>query len=113
MRSLKVITLALLLCTTIVACREPVGDNEDQGKTVAQQATRVSVQVIREQQAKPDSIQKIALVPLLSDNADKPKLISTRDDIFLNFASCIYTISYQPRTDHEVRWKGNKCVEPH
>jgi hypothetical protein len=42
---------------------------------------------------------------------DRPALLSLRDEIFENSSSCVFTIRYQPRTSHEVRWRGNECGE--
>jgi hypothetical protein len=41
----------------------------------------------------------------------KPAIIASRDEMFRGAPSCIYTISPQERTDHEVRWTGNRCSD--
>ncbi len=101
-------TMVALFSNLAAACSKPDTTNYNQNNADAPQSEVAAFEPAIEETEKPKVSQEIATPP---EQSGKPKVLSSRDEVYQDAPSCIYTISYQPRTDHEVRWKGNKCSD--
>jgi hypothetical protein len=104
------IIVAALISTTAISCSDPAATGVNAPAKSTSKAEIVEAEPQAEPEAKLDSAEKMAPLPVKTETQG-PKVISFRDEMFRDAPSCIYTISYQPKTDHEVRWKGNSCAD--
>jgi hypothetical protein len=100
MRALSAPMLSVALFTLVAGCG-------DAGDTQAAEAERPVVAAPATSPAKPAE----AAAASTETVAPAPTSPASRDEMFRGAPSCIYTISYQERTDHEIRWKGNRCSD--
>jgi hypothetical protein len=110
METITNIIVAALISTMTISCSEPAATSANSPAKSASKAEIVKAEPQAEPEAKRGTDEKMA-PPAIKTDKQGPKVISFRDEMFRDAPSCIYTISYQPRTDHEVRWKGNSCAD--
>jgi hypothetical protein len=104
------IIVAALISKMTINCSEPTTKSANSPAKIKSKAEIVKADPQAEPEAKRSIDDKIAPLAIKTEKQG-PKVISFRDEMFRDAPSSIYTISYQPRTDHEVRWKGNSCAD--
>jgi hypothetical protein len=110
-RSVLTIVVAALLFATTAACREPDAQANGSDSGPAKQTELVATKPTKSPAVEPVTPPQSKAASGPDARVDVPKILASREEMFRGAPSCIYTISYQDKTDHEVRWKGNNCAD--
>ncbi len=111
MHSVLTFIVAALLFATTAACREPDAQANGSDSGVAQQTELVATKPAKLSAVEPVTAPQSKAATGPDARIYVPKILASREEMFRGAPSCIYTISYQDKTDHEVRWEGNNCAD--